>query len=166
MNCWKAAPRSRGRRHTKPGPYTTPGGARSGGKTAGTLRGGKHPQASHHPRSAPPLPLTGPIPPGAAAAAALAPANSAGRNAPAGVPPGTQCAPAPASRPLRTAAPVCPFHSQSGGMAHIKMRIVPPVPAVPPCFSETVYQKRNRKETIRIPSRFSLCILRFTDSSA
>ena len=35
--------RGRGRGHTGPGPYTQAGGARSGGRAAGTLRGGGAP---------------------------------------------------------------------------------------------------------------------------
>ena len=35
--------RGRGRGHTGPGPYTQAGGARSGGRAAGTLRGGAEP---------------------------------------------------------------------------------------------------------------------------
>ena len=36
--------RGRGRGHTGPGPYTQAGGARSGGRAAGTLRGGGAPR--------------------------------------------------------------------------------------------------------------------------
>ena len=36
--------RGRGRRHTGPVPYTQAGGARSGGRAAGTLRGGGAPR--------------------------------------------------------------------------------------------------------------------------
>ena len=47
--------RGRGRGHTGPGPYTQAGGARSGGRAAGTLRAGRSPpQACRQARGAPP----------------------------------------------------------------------------------------------------------------
>ena len=47
--------RGRGRGHTGPGSYTQAGGARSGGRAAGTLRGGSAPpQACRQARGAPP----------------------------------------------------------------------------------------------------------------